>query len=308
MNELENCVKRPTGLDEYVCDANLKVRLQEHIAASKVKGMLPPHMLFSGAPGTGKTTIAMIIAKALNLPVYRFIGCELKKAAQLKELLKAPDCGAMLFIDEIHSVSKEIAELLYPIMEDRQMSSPTDPTLTIFLNPLIVIGATTEPGSLEKPLLDRFNLKFSIPAYTGMQMIDIVKGMVAQMSAVTYTADAVFAIAQRSKNVPRIAGNMIYQVNDSAIANKVTNVTDVFVKKVMTRNGVTDEGLDGTDRKIIEALQQHETLGLNTLATFVGEDSDWISKIYEPFLMQRGYLERGPRGRTLTQKGRAVKF
>ena len=308
MKETENCVPRPSSFDGYVCDAVLKSRLQEHIAAAGVKGTLPPHMLFSGQPGTGKTTIAMIMAKTLNLPVFRFIGQELKKASQLKELLKAPDCGAMLFIDEIHSISKEIAELLYPIMEDRQLTSPSDPTLTIYLNPLIVVGATTEPGSLEKPLLDRFTLKFTIPQYTVAQMEIIVAGMVSKMGAVNYTNDAIKAVAQRCKQVPRIAGNLIFQVNDCAIANHIRVVTDTFVKDVMDRNGVTDDGLDGTDRKIIEALQQHVTLGLETLSTFVGEDSNWISKVYEPYLLQRGYLVRGAKGRSLTEKGREVRF
>jgi len=308
MKEMENAVPRPSRFGDLTFDPTLKTRLIEHIQAAKVKGVLPPHMLFSGQPGTGKTTVAMIMAKTLNLPVFRFIGCELKKSAQLKELLKAPDCGAMLFIDEIHSISKEISELLYPIMEDRQMSSPTDPTLTIYLNPLIVIGATTEPGGLEKPLLDRFTLKFTIPQYTGMQMIEIAKGMALKMSALNYTSDAIIAIAKRSKNVPRIAGNLIFQVNDSAIANNVTTITYGFVKEVMDRNGVTDDGLDCTDRKIIESLQQHDILGLSTLSSLVGEDPDWISKVYEPYLMQKGYLLRTPKGRTLTARGQTLRF
>ena len=305
---MDNAVPRPSSFEAYVCDPVLKTRLREHISAARIKGTLPPHMLFSGQPGTGKTTIAMIMARELNLPVFRFIGQELKKASQLKELLTAPDCGAMLFIDEIHSVSKEIAELLYPVMEDRQMSSPTDPTLTLYLNPLIVAGATTEPGSLEKPLLDRFTLKFAIPAYTGPQMVAIVQGMVNKMGCGWYTPDAVAGVARRCKNVPRIAGNLVFQVNDSALANGVKVIDEPFVKEVMERNGITDDGLDPVDRRIIEALQEHEPLGLDALSSLLGEDQNWIAKVYEPYLMQRGYLLRGKAGRTLTQKGRAVRF
>lgn len=308
MQEMENAIPRPSSLAGYTCDAAFKARLQEHIDAAKIKGALPPHMLFSGQPGTGKTTIAMIMAKTLNLPVFRFIGQELKKAAQLKELLKTPDCGAMLFIDEIHSCSKEIMELLYPIMEDRQMSSPTDPTLMWYLNPILVVGATTEPGSLEKPLIDRFTLKLTIPAYTEEQLVKIVQGMVNKMGTGWYTPDAVQAIAQRCKNVPRIAGNLVFQVNDSAIANAQKIVDSSFVAEVLRRNGITDDGLDSTDRKIIEALRQCETLGLETLSTMVMEDSNWIAKVYEPYLIQQGYLLRGKTGRSLTDKGRALKL
>lgn len=308
MKEYENAVPRPSSFEGYVCDPAIKARLQEHIAAAKMRGILPPHMLFSGQPGTGKTTLATIMAKTLNLPVFRFIGQELKKPAQLKELLKTPACGAMLFIDEIHSVSKEIAELLYPIMEDRKMTSPSDPTLTLFLNPIMVVGATTEPGSLEKPLLDRFMLKFSIPSYTTKQMEAIVAGMLGKMTQLHYTEAAVTAIARRSKNVPRIAGNLIYQINDAALVKHPPAVGEEFVKQVMDRNGITDDGLDGTDRKIIEVLQQHQTLGLDTLATFIGEDPDWIARVYEPYLLAHGYLLRGKTGRTLTDKGRALQF
>jgi Holliday junction resolvasome RuvABC ATP-dependent DNA helicase subunit len=643
MREFENAVPRPSTFKGYIGDPTLMARLQEHITAAKVKGTLPPHMLFSGQPGTGKTTIAMIVAKELNLPVFRFVGQELKKASQLKELFKIPASGAMLFIDEClpagsmvvrsdggvhpiedivsgelyaggvikntlsrmadtllritttqgeivtththphmsyiprydkrltgqgevkevrgqdlrvgdyllsttsiphtvnnswtpaqlafvamiisdgcvttgkykdstyagnslqlswskraqfirakqiieaalptfkvqptsytaaknrdyvvriygaefvkficetfsipttnkkyttvinneifyaplesvksfidtilafegwsvkghgkyvrmsspafikqfqlllkkfgiasgvyrftpkgsttealrlhisdkrtqarsitfagvamrpakitkievipgrvkvydfttstgyftadgffthncHSVSKEIAELLYPIMEDRQMSSPTDPTLMLYLNPLLVVGATTEPGSLEKPLLDRFSIKLTIPMYTDKQMVAIVAGMVSKIGRGWYSPDGIAAIARRSKNVPRIAGNLIYQVNDSAIANNVKVIDEKYVNEIMLRNGVTADGLDETDRKIIEALQQHNTLGLTTLATFVGEDPDWVSKVYEPYLMRMGYLTRGHAGRQLTDKGRAVKF
>jgi Holliday junction DNA helicase RuvB len=308
MKEMENAVPRPSTFDGYTCDPTLKARLQEHIAAARIKGVLPPHMLFSGQPGTGKTTIAMIMAKTLGLPVFKYVGQELKKASQMKELLKTPESGAMLFIDEIHSVSKEVAELLYPIMEDRQMASPTDSTLTLYLNPIIVVGATTEPGSLEKPLLDRFSLKFTIPAYTDLQMIEIVETMVGKMGSCPYNMAAIMAIALRSKNVPRLAGNLIYQVNDYALVNNIKEVGHEIVSEVLTRNGITEDGLDETDRKIIETLQQHDTLGLNTLATFIGEDPAWVSKVYEPYLMRTGYLTRGQRGRQLTDKGRAIKF
>ena len=149
--------------DRYIGDPDLKARLREPIEAAKAQGILPPHMLFSGLPETGSATFAMIIAKVLNLPVFRFSGCELKTASQFKELLKTPECGALVFIDGIDAISHESAELLCSIMKDRQMSSPTDPTLIFYLNPLMAIGATTAPASLEKPLLDLFTLKFTIP-------------------------------------------------------------------------------------------------------------------------------------------------
>ena len=304
----ENAIPRPSSFENYTCDPGIKLRLTEHIAAAKIRGTLPPHMLFSGGPGTGKTTIAMIMAKTLNLPVFRFIGQELKKVSQLKELMKAPEGGAMLFIDEIHSVSKEIAELLYPIMEDRAMSSPSDPTLTIYLNPLIVIGATTEPGSLEKPLLDRFTLKLTIPQYTADQMVAITQQMVNKMGTGYYTPEAVQAIAHRCKFTPRVAGNLVFQINDSALANAVKVVDATFVSEVLGRVGINEDGLDGTDRKIIEVLQQHDAVGLEALAMIINEDANLVAKVYEPYLMQRGYLLRGAKGRSLTDKGRLVRF
>ena len=305
MKELENVLTRPTDLDGYICDPGLKKRIQDHVVAAKKRGKLPPHMLLSGGPGTGKTTLAMLISRMLNVPVLKFVGTELRKPAQLKDLFEFPASGGILFIDEIHAVSKEVAELLYPVMEDNTMSAIGNAKLQLRLNGVMVIGATTEPGSLAKPLVDRFTVKLSIPAYTTEQMASIVWNM-SRKHEVKYTPEAILNIAALSKGVPRVAGNILFQINDSAVAGDMETVDATYVEKQRLALGISEEGLDRTDVAILRALAESSVIGLDLLATIVGEDPGWIAGVCEPYLIRKGYITRTRSGRSLTPKGREL--
>lgn len=306
MKELDNAIPRPSSFKNFVCDPLVKTRIQDCLVAAQKKCVMPPHMLFTGGPGTGKTTFANIIAKTLNVPILKFLGRELRSRAQLAKLYEFPEYGGILFIDEIHSVSKEIAEFLYPIMEDGVTTAIGDPQLPIYLNPVMVIGATTEPGSLEKPLLDRFVVKIAIKPYTEEQMLRVVKGMSAKFTGVTYTEDALATIAARSKSTPRIAGGLLYQISDTAIARGVATVTAEFAGKALEAMEIDKDGLDSTDHRILEALKAHQVLGLSTLAAIAGVDESSLLESYEPYLLRKGYLLRTKAGRKLTDSGLVV--
>ena len=226
MNETENIIHRPANIDEYICNFDLKTRVKAHMIAADKKGDLFPHTLLTGPAGTGKTSLAEIIAKSMETCIIKFVGQELRSKEQLSVLLSVPPRGAVVFIDEIHSVSKQVMEMMYPIMEDGRMSSVGDPTLKLYLSKLCVIGATTEPGSLEKPLIDRFTLKFNMQPYSEKQMILIVKGM-AKYARKNYSDDAIIDIARRSKATPRVAGSLLFQVNDFAISKELDLIDDV---------------------------------------------------------------------------------
>lgn len=305
MKETENVLYRPSVIDGYICGEALKSRVKAHMSAARKKSTLFPHTLLTGPAGTGKTTMANIIARSMDAAMIKFVGQELRDKEQLAVLFSAPPGGAVLFIDEIHSVSKKVMELLYPAMEDGKMPSVGDPNLMLYLNPLTVIGATTEPGSLEKPLLDRFVLKLNIPPYDTLQIAKILREMAAHMSELEYSDGAIYAVANRSKCIPRIAGNLLYQVNDHAIAKGRGTVDQDFVEYVMKELGITRDGLDAVDLKILEILRRNETLGIASLASIIGEDPRLISQVYEPYLIRKGFLIRTRPGRQITDTGRA---
>lgn len=306
MKEINNAVARPSTFDGFVCDPVVKTRILDCVTAAKMQCTMPPHMLLTGGPGTGKTTIAGIIARTLNVPILKFLGRELRNRAQLSSLYEFPEYGGILFIDEIHSVSKEVAELLYPVMEDGTTNAIGDPSLTIYLNPIMVIGATTEPGSLEKPLRDRFVVKIDIKPYTEEQMLAVVSGMAGKFKGVKYTPAALEEVAKRSKSTPRIAGGLLRQISDTAIARRYDLVCQEFADSTLKSMDIDQDGLDHTDHEILSALKTNSTLGLSTLAAIVGVDEASLTETYEPYLMCHGYLTRTKTGRQLTEKGKAL--
>lgn len=306
MTDYSNLIPRPVSFQDYICDPIVKERIIDHIKAARIKGTLPPHMLFSGPPGSGKTTIAEIIAKTLKVPLIKFVGIELRKPEQLQVLYNVDEFGAVLYIDEIHSISKPMMEMLYPIMEDFVMPGPSNKAVKVYLNRIMVIGSTTEPGSLEKPLLDRFLVKVQIPYYTQEQMEQIAERMAAKMSLIPWSKEAIKAVAQVSKSTPRIAGGYIYQISDTALANESKEVTEEDVYNTLKKLGVTRDGLDKTDRKILQLLKEYNVLGIKSLAAMTGLDVNWIENVNEPYLIRKGLLIRTVKGRSLTSKGKSI--
>ena len=211
------------------------------------------------------------------------------------------------FTHNCHSVSKEVAELLYPVMEDGILPAKGNARLQLQLSPLMVIGATTEPGSLAQPLLDRFTVKMRIPEYTPEQMVEIVRGMAKGMAGATFGDYALQRIAQRSRGTPRVAGGLLTQVVASAIANGVSHVTEEFVSNVSQTMGIDANGMDRTDAAVLKALATSASgMGLETLAMIVQEDPAWVARSCEPFLIRQGYMLRTKSGRVLTEAGKAV--
>lgn len=297
-------IPRQDNFDGFICDSAVKTRITDCVTSAKLKCSMPPHMLLTGAHGTGKNTIAGIIARTLNVPLIKFPGADLREKSQMSVLFDLPEYGGILFVEEIHAVSKEVVEILCPIMEDGFMTSFGDPKLNIYLNSLMVIGATTEPASLVKSLRGRFVVKIDLKPYTTPQMRAILDNMVSKFSGETFTTESLDNIAQRCKFTPQIAENLLRQISDAALAHNVNSVDRAFSDKMFEVMNIDQDGLDNTDREILTALKTNTVLDLSSLAARVNIDEASLTESYEPYLIQKGYLVRNKTERKLTEKGR----
>lgn len=301
---------RPHVLDDYIGQERLKKNLEIIMGASKKRKESLEHILLHGSAGLGKTTLAYIIAKEMKGSLRVTSGPAIERAGDLAALLTNLEKGDILFIDEIHRINKNIEEVLYPAMEEHVLDiivgkGPSAKTLRLSLPPFTLIGATTKLSQLSSPLRDRFGAIFRLSFYTEDEMAKII-GRSAKLLKLTITDEAIAAIAARSRQTPRIANRLLKRVRDYADMHDKDKITELECLSALALLEIDERGLDATDRKILDTIINKYNggpVGLNTVAAAVAEEMATIEEIYEPFLLQLGFIERTPRGRCITASG-----
>ena len=300
---------RPRTLDEYVGQERMKSNLKVFIAAARERQEPLDHVLLYGPPGLGKTTVAHILSAEMGAPLRSTSGPAIERAGDLAAILTNMEGISILFIDEIHRLQPSLEELLYQAMEDFRMDivigqGPGARTVKIDLPRFTLIGATTRIGLITGPLRDRFGIVHHLDFYPVEDLVRIVRRS-AGILGIAIDADGATAIARRSRGTPRIANRLLRRVRDFVQVEADGTIDGATADRYLERLEVDLFGLDRLDRKIL--LTIHEKfdggpVGVNTIAAAIGEEPDTIEEIYEPYLMQIGFLDRTPRGRRITQR------
>ncbi len=300
---------RPKTLAEYIGQEKAKDNLSVFIDAAKLRGESLDHVLLYGPPGLGKTTLSYIIASELGVNIRATSGPAIEKPRDLVALLTNLGEGDVLFIDEIHRLSRQVEEILYPAMEDFLIDiiigqGPSARSIRLPLKHFTLIGATTRAGQLTTPLRDRFGVLLKLELYTSRELTTIVKRS-ASILGVSVSEDAALEIASRSRGTPRVANRILRRVSDFALVLADGAITLDAARTALTKLEIDGLGLDNTDRRMLRAIIDYYDggpVGLETLAATVGEEAVTIEDVYEPYLMQIGFLSRTPRGRVATKK------
>ncbi len=298
---------RPRRLDEFVGQATLKDQLGVAIEAAGGRGEALDHVLLAGPPGLGKTSLAQIIAAELDVPFVPTAAPALERKADVAAILTALEPRSVLFVDEIHRLSRALEETFYPAMEDRQLPITVGQgagarVVTLDLAPFTLIGATTRAGRLTTPLRDRFGIHHRLEVYAERDLASIVRRS-ATILDVALADGGAEAIARRSRGTPRVANRLLKRVRDYAQVRAGGIITDDVADAALDLLEVDHLGLDRLDREILEAVClkfDGGPVGLSTLAVTVGEEQDTLEDVYEPYLLQQGLLKRTPRGRVAT--------
>ncbi|AIY86638.1 MULTISPECIES: Holliday junction branch migration DNA helicase RuvB [unclassified Thermotoga] len=300
---------RPKSLDEFIGQENVKKKLSLALEAAKMRGEVLDHVLLAGPPGLGKTTLAHIIASELQTNIHVTSGPVLVKQGDMAAILTSLERGDVLFIDEIHRLNKAVEELLYSAIEDFQIDimigkGPSAKSIRIDIQPFTLVGATTRSGLLSSPLRSRFGIILELDFYTVRELKEIIKRAASLMDVEIEDAAAEM-IAKRSRGTPRIAIRLTKRVRDMLTVVKADRINTDIVLKTMEVLNIDDEGLDEFDRKILKTIieiYRGGPVGLNALAASLGVEADTLSEVYEPYLLQAGFLARTPRGRVVTEK------
>ena len=299
---------RPSLFSEFTGQAKVKERLEITVAAAKQRGEAIDHILLSGPPGLGKTTLANIIAKAMGASLKSTSGPTIEKAGDLAGLLTNLEEGDVLFIDEIHRLQKTIEEYLYPAMEDFKLDiiidqGPNARSVRLNLPRFTLIGATTRSGLLTAPLLTRFPVRERLDYYQAEQLEQIVVRS-ARLLNIEIDPTGAKEIARRSRGTPRIANNLLRRVRDFAQVRGDGRITAAIADQSLAMLEIDQNGLDEMDKRIVEAVITKfggGPVGINSLAVAVGEEPDTLEEVYEPYLIMEGYLKRTSQGRVATE-------
>jgi Holliday junction DNA helicase RuvB len=297
---------RPRALDEFVGQRELKEHLRIVLEAARRRDQPVDHLLFAGPPGLGKTTLAGIVATEMGVHLHVTSGPALERAGDLAAILTKLQDGDVLFIDEIHRLSRAVEEILYPAMEDFQLDivvgkGPAASSIRLTMPPFTLVGATTRTGMITGPLRDRFGLVARLDYYEDDELRAIVE-RAAGILDVTVDRDGAWEIARRSRGTPRIANRLLRRVRDFAEVRHDGRIDAEIAREGLAVFGVDDRGLDKVDRAILTALCTQFNggpVGLSTVAISVGEQPETVEDVYEPFLITQGMIARTPRGRVV---------